>query len=212
MDEQARGGQRPETNELTVAEAAFAARLGAALRADAATPADDLEARVMQCLRTDATVLSPRPLRANLATWWTRRRDFSISPLGGVALAASFAGLVALGTLAAVRDLRPAPGAVATAARVDTVHLVRFVIQQPGARRVSLVGDFNGWQADAMPLEASPDGSVWSLTLPLQAGRYEYAFIVDGERWVADPAASRVRDEFGGETSVLRLAGGQHMM
>jgi hypothetical protein len=197
MDERERSGPVSDAHDLTGAEAAFAVRLGAALRTEvSASP--DFEARVMRSVRQAA-----RP-------WWARRRVVSLSPLGGLALAASFAGLVALGTLAAVREGRGAPEVAA--ARVDTVHLVRFIIQQPGAQRVSLVGDFNGWQADAMPLASSPDGSVWSLTLPLPAGRYEYAFVVDGERWVADPAASSVRDEFGGETSVLRLTGGPRTM
>ena len=51
-----------------------------------------------------------------------------------------------------------------------------------------------------------------AIIVPLNAGRYEYAFVVDGKRWIADPAASHVRDEFGGETSVLRLAGGDRAM
>ena len=89
------------------------------------------------------------------------------------------------------------------AAAPDTVHLVRFVLVNPGARQVALAGDFNGWQAEALTPTAS--GGVWSVALPLRAGRYEYAFVVDGERWLADPALPSTRDEFGGEHSVLHL-------
>lgn len=200
MREHENGGQSPDITELTPREEDFAARLGAALRIDAGAR-EDLDARVMRTIHAE----TGRP-------WWTRKHRIAFSPLGGLALAASFAGFVALGTLAAVRDRTTAPGTAVAEVRVDTVHLVRFIIQQPGALRVSLVGDFNGWATDAMPLESSTDGSVWTLTVPLRAGRYEYAFVVDGRRWVADPAAGAVRDEFGGETSVLRLAGGDRAM
>ena len=50
-----------------------------------------------------------------------------------------------------------------------------------------------------------------SVSLPLTAGRYEYAFVVDGKRWIADPSLPTAHDEFGGEHSVLRL-GAAHVM
>ncbi len=199
MSERHAGNAGHGAADLTPREAAFAARLGTALRASKAPP-EDFDSRLMRTI-LESGAEQGRP-------WWTRKRAVALSPFGGLAFAAGFAGIVALGTLAAVRKGASAPDAsVATAARVDTVHLVRFVIQQAGAQRVSLAGDFNGWSRDALPLEASADGSVWSVTLPLAAGRYEYAFVVDGERWIADPQSHAVQDEFGGATSVLRLAG-----
>lgn len=208
MREHADGNAGDGAADLTEREAAFAARLGTALRASKAPP-EDFDARLMRTIRAGEDISSRPPIRAEQGRpWWTRKRAVALSPLGGLAMAAGFAGIVALGTLAAVRDGSGAAQSVATAvARVDTVHLVRFVIREPGAQRVSLVGDFNGWSRDATPLEASADAATWTLTLPLAPGRYEYAFVVDGERWIADPSARTVRDEFGGETSVLRLAG-----
>lgn len=207
MREHADGTAGDGAAELTEREAAFAARLGTALRASKAPP-EDFDERVMRTIRAEGDTAGRPPVRSEQGrTWWTRKRAVVLSPLGGFAMAAGFAGIVALGTLAAVRDSGAVEASMAAAARVDTVHLVRFVIREPGAQRVSLVGDFNGWSHDAAPLEASIDGAVWTLTLPLAPGRYEYAFVVDGERWVADPSARSVQDEFGGETSVLRLAG-----
>ena len=206
MREHADGTAGDGAAELTDREAAFAARVGTALRASKAPP-EDFDDRVMRTIHA-ADIASRPPIRAEQGQpWWTRKRAVALSPLGGLAMAAGFAGIVALGTLAAVRDSGGVEASMAAAARVDTVHLVRFVIREPGAQRVSLVGDFNGWSRDATPLEASADAATWTLTLPLAPGRYEYAFVVDGERWVADPSARSVQDEFGGETSVLRLAG-----
>ena len=43
---------------------------------------------------------------------------------------------------------------------------VRFAVWAPDARTVSVVGDFNGWDTRANPLERLPDGEVWSAFLP----------------------------------------------
>ena len=49
---------------------------------------------------------------------------------------------------------------------------------------------------------------LWTLDVPLPPGRYQYAFVVDGRRFVADPAAPRaVGDDFGQPTSVVTVAG-----
>jgi hypothetical protein len=39
----------------------------------------------------------------------------------------------------------------------------------------------------------------------LTPGRHEYAFIVNGSRWVADPLAVKSSDDFGTESSVIRV-------
>ena len=42
------------------------------------------------------------------------------------------------------------------------VRGTRFGVWAPGARRVSVIGDFNAWNPDAAPLAPRPDGSgVW---------------------------------------------------
>jgi 1,4-alpha-glucan branching enzyme len=47
---------------------------------------------------------------------------------------------------------------------------------------------------------------VWSVTLPLTPGRYEYMFVVDGQRWVSDPAAIEQSDDgFGARNAVLEV-------
>ncbi|MDQ8145870.1 MAG: glycogen-binding domain-containing protein [Gemmatimonadota bacterium] len=179
------------TDRIERDDEGFGARLGATLRASEPLPTG-AEARLLATLAA-----TPRPSRP--VPWWRRPRTIHLSPIGGLALAAGFAGLMVLGTLGASRGAAPAVAAAAP----DTVHLVRFVLVNPGARQVALAGDFNGWQAEALTPTAS--GGVWSVALPLRAGRYEYAFVVDGERWLADPALPSTRDEFGGEHSVLHL-------
>ena len=89
----------------------------------------------------------------------------------------------------------------------DTVD-VRFVYDgQQGDRSISLVGDFNSWNAENYPLRPTGEGSVWSITIKLRKSRlYSYGFVIDGVRFVPDPAVpERVEDGFGNFNSLLRL-------
>ena len=83
---------------------------------------------------------------------------------------------------------------------------VRFVLEAPEATRVSLVADFNDWSISGYELSPTPFGE-WEIVVPLRRGRsYIYNFVLDGEHWIVDPAASiRVEDGFGGASSTLTL-------
>lgn len=83
---------------------------------------------------------------------------------------------------------------------------VAFAIVAPGAARVNLVGDFNGWDARATPMRPSADGRTWLVDLPLAPGRHVYAYVVDGDV-IADPAAPRTAgDDFGVPSSVVLVS------
>jgi anti-sigma factor RsiW len=72
------------------------------------------------------------------------------------------------------------------------------------ARTVAVAGDFNGW--DAVTMKKGEDG-VWRTRLSLPPGRYRYAFVVDRDKWVADPhSATVVESGYGGTDSVLDLS------
>ena len=93
--------------------------------------------------------------------------------------------------------------ASANVAATPPVVLVRLVVVQPGARVVQAAGDFNGWNPSNTPLEQTADGA-WTVTLPLEPGRYEYQFVVDGEQWIGDPFATEQNDDgFGSRNAVL---------
>jgi 1,4-alpha-glucan branching enzyme len=96
--------------------------------------------------------------------------------------------------------------AIPSAVPSDTVHLVRFVFVDSRASSVELVGDFNEWSRGSTTLSLSGAPGVWAVSVPLAPGRHEYAFIVNGTRWVADPLAVRATDDFGTESSVIRVA------
>lgn len=175
----------------------FAERIARPLREAEVLP-PDFESRLMAQARAEiARHQATRP-RGN---WWFTARVFVASPLATLAMAAAIAAVAATSTLVVARRALP----VAVASR-DTVEFVRFVLVDSTARTVSVVGDFNGWRRGETPLNAGSKPGVWSVSLPLSPGRHEYAFIVDGERWVIDPASIASSDEFGTESSVMMVA------
>lgn len=98
------------------------------------------------------------------------------------------------------------PASLAAKPECPALIRVRFVLRAPGARSVSVVGDFNGWSAQTHRLQDEDHDGVWTLTIGLKPGVYQYNLLVDGTRWVSDPAADgRRSDGFGGFNSVLRL-------
>jgi cyclomaltodextrinase len=84
---------------------------------------------------------------------------------------------------------------------------VSFKFRPTGAATaVSVVGAFNGWAAGRNPLEKQSDGS-FTATLSLDAGTYDYKFVVDG-KWIADPGnPAKKPDGFEGFNSILTVLG-----
>ena len=97
--------------------------------------------------------------------------------------------------------------AEAVSEKTDDGHAVTFTLDtarwEDQPRSVSVAGEFNGWNAGADPME-NVGGAVWTATLPLDAGEYQYKFVIDGDRWITDPTDDpdlRADDTFGGQNS-----------
>ena len=187
-------------------DAAFVTRIAAHLRApESAHPS--FEKRLMDKVRFEGSSLYPRPSSANLA-WWRKEWVIRLSPRVGIAIAAGISAIIALSAVAVGSRIasRSHPSAITQASPArDTVQLVRFVFVDSGASSVALVGDFNEWTRGATELKPSGAPGVWSVSVQLTPGRHEYAFIVNGTRWVADPLAVKSSDDFGTESSVIRV-------
>jgi Carbohydrate-binding module 48 (Isoamylase N-terminal domain) len=141
-------------------------------------------------------------------------RRWTLSPPTAIAAALAF---TALGAAAAAGvyslrddDARVAssrqPGTVTTRSAVRSPQSVRFALVAPGASRVSLVGDFNQWDAQATPMRQVGDGRLWLVEVPLAPGRHVYAFVVDGDV-TPDPSAPRAGEEDFGTPSSVVLVG-----
>jgi hypothetical protein len=82
---------------------------------------------------------------------------------------------------------------------------VKFALDMPEAHSVQVVGSFNGWVPQPCLLDRDNGSSRWILTLQLQPGRYEYAFVVDGKHMPHPDAELNQDDGFGNKNSVLAL-------
>jgi len=79
-------------------------------------------------------------------------------------------------------------------------------INDSKAHTVAIAGDFNGWNPQANILEDPEGDGIWTGTLKLEPGRYEYMFVLDGEKWLPDPNALRyVKDGFGNKNAILEI-------
>lgn len=146
----------------------------------------------------------PAPLvRRGLAAWlWSPQRvSMSVRPAYALAAAALLVVAVGLGGLR-TGDAGTAP---VTAAAPAAEILVQFRLDAPQAQSVTLAGDFSNW-SPAHAMKRSEDG-VWTIVVPLSPGVHEYAFVVDGQRWVPDPAAPSKPDGFGGVNSRVAVLG-----
>lgn len=75
------------------------------------------------------------------------------------------------------------------------------------AETAAVLGDFNSWDPAATPMKKQKDGS-FSATLTLPVGQScKFRYLLDGERWVNDPAADGFEycSFAGGENSVLNI-------
>jgi len=192
--------------ESVTRDEAFARRIAAPLRA-AEHVHPSFEKRLMDKVYAEGPWLYPSTASAR-RSWWRRERVIRISPVAGLAMAAGIGGVIVLSSITlGSRIAAPSSPTVAVAspARTDTVQLVRFVFVDRGAASVELVGDFNEWERGATRLNRSGAPGVWAVSVPLSPGRHEYAFIINGSRWVADPLAVKSTDDFGTESSVIRV-------
>lgn len=184
----------------------LAARIAAPLRVpERADPT--LVGRVMGAVRDEGRGTRDESAAAHQPSpWWRRSVEVRLTVLRGLALAAGLAAVAISADLLLQRPFRGTGTSHDVATPRDTVYVVRFVFGASGVSSVAIVGDFNRWDVNAHQLvQAGADGT-WSVSVPLTAGRHEYAFVVDGTRWVADPSAARaLADEFGGQSSVITL-------
>ena len=163
---------------------------------------DDFEESLVEAIRADRPLEAPISRRPRTFTpaWWAAPMPLKLSPIAGLAMAAGLVGIAILGTLGVGRG---APVVAATSATHDTVTFVRFVFIGR-AKSVKLVGDFNQWGGEPTSLIETANGA-WSVSVPMSNGRHEYAFIVDGSEWIADPLVPATTDDFDTKSSIITV-------
>ena len=91
--------------------------------------------------------------------------------------------------------------------RKGTQVKVTFEIPANGGKAVAVLGDFNNWQPDALPMKLRKKDGVFSASTTLEAGQtYQFRYLVDGQQWVTEPEADGVETSpFGEPNAVLQL-------
>ena len=159
-----------------------------------------LDARIMRAVRS-----MPKHSRFSLWSRITTPRRVMVNPLSWGLLAAGLLVFAALGTRDFVEGATQAATPLFSAAKGQPQQPVQFVLVAPDAKKVAVVGDFNGWDASHATFQAKHrGGGVWSVTAPVPVGHHRYSFVVDDSLWIADPIAPRAVDnDFGVNNSTL---------
>lgn len=181
--------ERERADRLNAAFAAYAAEL--------VPPGAEVDRAVL------ASVRARQMARRGWWRWLVEPRQLAVRP--AVAAAALVVILVAGAALAALIGSPDRPGAeLRVAAPPDRTVLVRFELVAPDAHSVALAGSFNGWNDSTTVFTQGVEAGVWTVTVALVPGEYQYLFVVDGRRWIPDPAAhAQVEDDFGQRNSLL---------
>jgi len=102
-------------------------------------------------------------------------------------------------------QVRPASAMAKPLGPCFTEQGLHLRLLAPDAGQVRVAGDFNDWQPDEAA-HLDPDGNgIWSAVLPLEPGRYQYRFIVDGQ-WMEDPHNPHTVDTpYGVKNSIVEI-------
>ena len=91
---------------------------------------------------------------------------------------------------------------------VDGVRGVAFAVWAPNARRVSVIGDFNGWDGRVFPMRSLGSSGVWELFVPdVEPGalyKFELVTREGALRVKTDPFAAKM-EQSPGSASIVEL-------
>ena len=168
--------------------------------------------RVMEALNAP-DVIPLHPTRESRRPWIVRPWTLRVSPIGAFAAAAALVGVVAFSAwqFRPIDQVQVASeqvgGNLTPVANAGENQLVvhQFTYYQKGLQSISVVGEFNDWDDDSTTLrEVSP--GVWTVSVPLRPGVYEYQFILNGKQRVIDPTMPQIKSDFGSPNSVVTVS------
>jgi hypothetical protein len=123
-------------------------------------------------------------------------------------------GMAGEGTAGEAAAAQPAggmaaePSATALGPQITPAGVVRFNYQPEGrVKKIYLAGNFNGWNPsnDEYLLSDEDGDGIYSITINLEPGTYQYKLVVDS-RWTKDPNAPASHpDGFGGQNGKFEV-------
>ena len=88
---------------------------------------------------------------------------------------------------------------------VNGVEGVHFAVWAPNALSVSVMGDFNDWDPNSLPMQLRVDG-WWFIQVPLTHGHHHYLFVVDGTPTLDPQATGTVRADHYAKASMIAVS------
>jgi 1,4-alpha-glucan branching enzyme len=82
---------------------------------------------------------------------------------------------------------------------------VNFYFASRDAASVNLVGDFNNWDPNSLPMQRRVDG-WWFIQVPLTHGHHPYLFLVDGEPTLDPKATGTIQIDRYAKASVIAVS------
>lgn len=163
---------------------------------DGTSFAAPLVASAVACLLQANPTLTPQLVRDILMTTAYRLSAVPIERQGAGVLTAGRAVAVALQEMHRAFPASPH----------ITTDGVSFSLHDHWAQEVQVLGSWDGWQAPGLVAKQVENGVWQTAPLMLPQGRYLYKFLLDGTRWLDDPAnPQKWPDAYGGLNSLLWL-------
>ncbi|MCK5148316.1 hypothetical protein KAR48_16280 [bacterium] len=88
--------------------------------------------------------------------------------------------------------------------RINPEHSFDFSPPE-NAQSVTVFGSFNSWNRHATAMTDDDGDGSYTVSLPMEAGRYEYRFYVDGKEYVDPENSKKIPNPFGEYNSLLTI-------
>ena len=148
--------------------------------------------------------IQPKKVHWSRRLWRRMQVPISLTPLKTVPLAAVLVTTVLVLTVFLGRAPEKNDLALKLEGKKRSGITVVFTLDMADASNVGVIGSFNRWKPDDFKMHWDEGRRLWVLSLQLEVGRHEYAFIIDGKEVVPDPKALLQEDDgFGNRNSIL---------
>ncbi|MCB9546236.1 MAG: hypothetical protein H6706_10330 [Myxococcales bacterium] len=156
--------------------------------------------------REDDGTLLGAALSVTPASWWSVRADARRLASDSTAAEGRFTQWQAMVSVAfsLTTSLAPAAWLPLGVERLADGRW-RVVAELPDARRVDVVGDFNGWRVGASPMRPADPPGRWVAELTLPPGAHGFMYVIDKTRYVTPAGVPTREDGFGQQVGVLRV-------
>lgn len=89
---------------------------------------------------------------------------------------------------------------------VELLQVHKFVYRpKKNYNSITLFGNFNQWNRRNLPMKDEDGDGTYEISLPFEAGKYEYKFFADGEELLDPSNPNRIPNGIGGENSLLTI-------